>query len=340
MSHDPVDFFISYNEADKHWAAGLADWLRGGGYTVLVQAENFSPGSNFVLEMQAAATRARRTLAVLSPNYLTAPFPQCEWAAAFADDPTGARRSLIIVRVRECEPKGLLKAIVYIDLCGLAPDVARQTFLSGIDGAVRGAAFQPSRRPSSVKPTEAPIGLQQSIKGNGNIQVGGDYVRTERHTVRPRIEVDESHITEETAHQLQQLITKLVAREVAAGSKREKAYAHWQQALKNKFKVVSYRRIPREESRKALTWLRQQKARNNSKIRRNNPTMFRNDQLGGIHAKLRELGMTKPELYAFATERLELRKPLSSLTELGERNLVALNRLLSAELGKQSTPGR
>lgn len=340
MSKDPVDFFISYNHADKHWAAGLADWLHGAGYTTILQARDFSPGSNFVLEMQNATARSRRTLAVLSPDYLNAPFPQSEWAAAFAKDPTGALRTLVTVRVRECAPTGLLQPIVYIDLCGLAPDLARIAFLGGIEAAVTGSTLQPS--PSVGTPNVPALkssGAQQSIVGNGNVQVGGDYVKTERHVVRPKIEVNENHISEETAHQLQLLITKLVEREVAAGSTREKAYAHWQQALKIKFKVTSYRLIPVERGDEAVSWLRQQKARNNSKIRRNNPAMFRNDHLGGIHAKIRELGMTKPELYAFSTERLSLRRPLTSLTQLGEQNLVALNRLLSAELGKQRTAG-
>ena len=340
MSQEPVDFFISYNQADKYWAAGIADWLHGAGYSTILQASDFSPGSNFVLEMQNATMRSRRTLAVLSPNYLSASFPQCEWAAAFAKDPTGELRTLVTVHVQVCSPAGLLKSIVYIDLCGLAPDAARVEFLNGIEAAVTGSALRASPTfPAADDSSRDSAGIHQSIIGNGNMQIGGDFVNTERHVVRPRIEINDSHISEETAHQLQQLITKLVDREVAAGSSREKAYAHWQKALKNKFKVTSYRRIPVGRGDEAVSWLRQQKARNNSKIRRNNPAMFRNDHLGGIHAKIRELEMSKPDLYAFATQHLELRCPLTSLTQLGERHLVALNRLLSSELRKRRLTG-
>jgi hypothetical protein len=332
MTQPTIDFFISYTQADRHWASGLSVWLQEAGYTTILQATDFSPGSNFVLEMQTAAIEATRTLAILSPDYLVSRFPQPEWAAAFSQDPTGSFRKLVTVRVRECEPAGLLKSIVYIDLCAMTVEKAKEKFLSGIHSAVQGVPFPQYNAPVPSKADSSSPGINQSIRGNGNVQVGGDYVQTERHVVRPQIEINESHITEDTAYQLQQLVTKLVEREIAAGTAREKAYAHWQHALKNKFRVASYRRIPRERGEEAISWLRQQKARNNSKLRRNNPTMFRNDHLGGIHAKIRELGMSKPELYVFAQERLGLAKPLTSLTQLGERNLVKLNRLLSESL--------
>jgi hypothetical protein len=55
----------------------------------------------FVLEMDRTARRAKRTLAVLSPDYLHALYTQPEWAAAFAQDPTGERGSLLPVRSRQ-----------------------------------------------------------------------------------------------------------------------------------------------------------------------------------------------------------------------------------------------
>ena len=55
-------------------------------------------------EMQKASEQARRTLAVLSPDFLASTFTQAEWAAAFKEDPAGEKRTLIPVRVRACEP--------------------------------------------------------------------------------------------------------------------------------------------------------------------------------------------------------------------------------------------
>jgi hypothetical protein len=45
------DFFISYSGKDKPWAEWLAYQLEKAGYTTVIQAWDFRPGGNFVLEM-------------------------------------------------------------------------------------------------------------------------------------------------------------------------------------------------------------------------------------------------------------------------------------------------
>lgn len=127
-----TDFFISYNKADREWAAWIAWHLEEAGYTTIIQAWDFRPGSNFVLEMQRAATEADRVVAVLSPNYLNSRFTQPEWAAAFAQDPTGDEGRLLPVRVEECQLPGLLPQIVYIDLVGKDLKSAHSALLEGI----------------------------------------------------------------------------------------------------------------------------------------------------------------------------------------------------------------
>ena len=101
-------------------------------YTTILQAWDFRPGSNFVLKMQQAATEANRTIAVLSPDYLNAEYTQPEWAAAFIQDPTGEKGTLLPVRVRPCELEGMLPLIIYIDLVELDESKARQVLLEGI----------------------------------------------------------------------------------------------------------------------------------------------------------------------------------------------------------------
>jgi tetratricopeptide (TPR) repeat protein len=128
----PKNFFISYTRADRSWAAWIAWHLQEAGYTTVFQDWDFRPGSNFVLDMQSAAADAERTIAVLSPDYLTSPFAQSEWATAFARDPTGAKRLLVPVRVRECDPQGLLPQIVYIDILGLPETAAKEALLAGV----------------------------------------------------------------------------------------------------------------------------------------------------------------------------------------------------------------
>jgi hypothetical protein len=147
------DFFISYTHADRERAEWIAGILERAGYSTLLQAWDFFPGSNFVIEMQKAATKARRTIAVLSPDYLNSAYATAEWAAAFALDPDSSQGRLIPVRVRACEPEGLLKAIVFIDLVDLGKDEAARTLLKGIQAGRQrpsGTPRFPLRRTISV----------------------------------------------------------------------------------------------------------------------------------------------------------------------------------------------
>jgi len=136
-------FFVSYTSVDSAWAEWIAWVLEEEGHTVILQKWDFRPGGNFVVEMQKAAAKADRTIAVLSPEYLKSSFATPEWVAAFVDDPTGSKFKLVPVRVRECNPEGLWKAVIYIDLVGADQADARQLLLDGLK----------SKR---AKPTSAP----------------------------------------------------------------------------------------------------------------------------------------------------------------------------------------
>jgi len=86
---DPKDFFISYNQRDRSWAEWLAWTLEEADYSVIIDAWDFRPGGNFVLEMDKAAKQSHKTIAVLSDHYLQAVYTRSEWTTAFAKDPMG-----------------------------------------------------------------------------------------------------------------------------------------------------------------------------------------------------------------------------------------------------------
>jgi hypothetical protein len=127
-----IDFFISYTSADEPWAEWISHVLEEAGYAVVIQAWDFRPGSNFVIEMQRALQSSDRLIAVLSPDYLDGQYSRAEWAAVFAADPEGAQRRLVPVVVRPCHPNGLLGQLVRISLHDVDPAVARQRLLDGV----------------------------------------------------------------------------------------------------------------------------------------------------------------------------------------------------------------
>ncbi len=149
------DFFISYTGADTTWAEWIAYVLEEASLSVVIQAWDFRPGSNFVLEMQRAAAAAKRTLMVLSPDYLLSRYAAPEWASAFKDDPGGLAHALVPIKVRQCQVVGLLAPLVHINLVGLAEDDARTALLAGLN---------PGRNKPPARPafpgTEGPAALR------------------------------------------------------------------------------------------------------------------------------------------------------------------------------------
>lgn len=127
-----ASFFVSYTGRDAAWAEWIAWVLEEEGHTATLQKWDFRPGANFVIEMQKAAAKADRTIAVLSSDYLKSSFGTPEWAAAFVNDPTGSKLKLVPVRVLDCNPDGLLKAVIYIDLVGVDELTARKRLLDGL----------------------------------------------------------------------------------------------------------------------------------------------------------------------------------------------------------------
>jgi hypothetical protein len=138
-----ADFFVSYTSSDRAWAEWIAWQLEAEGYQVVIQAWDFRPGRDFVQQMHQVVEEAQRTVAVLSPAYLSSAFGCAEWRAVFAKDPTGEHGLLLPVRVEEVEPPGLLKTRIYVDLVDRDATSARAALLA----AARGARGKPAKEP-------------------------------------------------------------------------------------------------------------------------------------------------------------------------------------------------
>jgi hypothetical protein len=140
------DFFVSYTQADQAWAVWIAWVLEEADYRVLIQAWDFVPGSNWVKGMQNGATRATRTIAVLSEEYLESVYGGAEWQAAWVDDPEGREHKLVPVRVQKCKRAGLLKGVTGFDLFGLDEAAARELLLASV-AAAAGTRAKPGVKP-------------------------------------------------------------------------------------------------------------------------------------------------------------------------------------------------
>src|SRR5450755_1608167 len=132
QTQEQKDFFISYTGKDSQWAQWIAFELEAAGYTTSIQAWDIRPGSNFVAEMDEAATHALRTIPLLSEAYLGSDYAFAEWAAAFRADPKGKQGKVLPVLIQPCRIEGLLGPIGYIDLVDLDAQKAREKLLAGV----------------------------------------------------------------------------------------------------------------------------------------------------------------------------------------------------------------
>ncbi len=153
------DFFISYTQADRAWAEWIAWALEDDGHHVLIQAWDFVPGGNWITRMHEGVRDARRTIAVLSEAYLESVYGGAEWQAAWAADPDGTGRKLLVARVAECPREGLLAGVISIDLHGLSEDAAHTRLREAVTAALAGRAkpatppaFPESARADAARP--------------------------------------------------------------------------------------------------------------------------------------------------------------------------------------------
>ncbi|WP_239382056.1 MULTISPECIES: FxSxx-COOH system tetratricopeptide repeat protein [unclassified Frankia] len=139
---DP-DFFVSYTGVDRAWAEWIAWSLEAAEYRVVIQAWDFGAGSHVVEEMHRATAHAARIVAVLSAAYLESAYAAPGWQAAWAADPRGRARKLLVFRIEECLLPGLFAQIVSVDLFGVGRDVARRAVLAAAAGERGKPAMEP-----------------------------------------------------------------------------------------------------------------------------------------------------------------------------------------------------
>ncbi len=207
---DTKDFFVSYNSHDQDWAEWIAWMLEDAGYSVVIQAWDFRPGGNFVLDMQQATQDCHRTIAVLSEHYLQAKYTQPEWAAAFARDPQGQQQKLLPVRVSKCDPSGLLNSIVYVNLVECSETEARQRLLTMLQERAKPTS-QPSfpgkgrQKESAVVPV-FPGDMQSTKTSEEPMLSFGVYGwDVDREEAKPTVELDWREYCDRTSRKVPDL---------------------------------------------------------------------------------------------------------------------------------------
>jgi hypothetical protein len=119
----PRDFFISFNSADLSFAEAIDAALRAEGFSTFYHPRDLGTGGNIPIWMDEALMNSAQTLALYSPDYTKnkAVYSKAELYASFWQDPTGDKRKLIPVVLRETTFTPLTAVLSRIDAKGLTP---------------------------------------------------------------------------------------------------------------------------------------------------------------------------------------------------------------------------
>ncbi len=172
--------------------------------------------------------------------------------------------------------------------------------------------------------------VKQDVKGNNNTVIGenhGDVINNPVYKKVTEIVYDEDkYITDSQAKEIHDIIDELVSM-LSSGhpEKRSKLYPQEWNAFKKHFKITKYQLLPKTSYEDAIKWLKKRKAyHGRPKLRLTDKTRYRKDFYKGIYARIKNLNMTKEELFVFAEEELKLKQPINSLTELSDTRLKKL----------------
>jgi hypothetical protein len=176
-------------------------------------------------------------------------------------------------------------------------------------------------------------------KNEGNItQHYGNVIHTNKFQNKTEVVYKPNlHITDKEAKQIKDKIDEIIkirdlAGKFTAKDSKSKYYRQIWAELYKRYKITKYTLLPKSNFVDCMSWLQSEIAyKHTPTLRNSNNPEWRKNKYAAIHARARnELGMKKEELYLFAFQRLKLKQPIISLTDLNDTNLGKLYKILFA----------
>jgi hypothetical protein len=147
------DAFISYSHKDSAWVRGtLLPHLEGKGLCVCIDYRDFEVGAPSLVNMENAVKHSRKTLLVLTPNWIASEWTEFEALLIQTKDPASRGRRILPLMVQSCELPDRLQVFTYLDLTNPAEfDFQVQRLVVAIHSAPQPPA------PIEPTPVERPV---------------------------------------------------------------------------------------------------------------------------------------------------------------------------------------
>jgi len=285
----------------------------------------------FSVQVSQALKKAQAVILCLSDNFTPFQFPVPQFQAPLEHDPECNKGLIFAVALAPLQETEIKPVISIIDAFSGDERERRRRFIERITSTVAPAKKRSPKRTSASAGTT----ITQNInKARDVLTAGGNIIQTQKHITRPNFTPNESHITPEQASRIKKLVDELVEMDDASGKDLGRSYQRWWGLLKNTFLVTTYKEISRERFEEAVSLLQQAKARNLPAIRRKDNELWRRKNYAAIFAIAKKnLGWSEEDIHAFAS--LKLGETVSSLKDVGERDLTKIVRLIRAEARKR-----
>ena len=111
-----MDVFISYSSKDRAWVRGeLLQRIEQAGLEAFIDFRDFARGAPSIEECERGVEKCRKTLLVLTPDYVKSDWAAIENIMAVTRDPANRQLRLIPLLKAECEKPPRIGALTHID---------------------------------------------------------------------------------------------------------------------------------------------------------------------------------------------------------------------------------
>ena len=139
------DVFISYSNHDKHWVRGeLLTRIEEAGLRAFIDFRDFTRGAPSIKECERGVEKCRKTLIVLTPDYIASEWCEIENIMTQTLSPANRDLRLIPLLKMPCEKPLRISGLTHIDFTdGADFDLAWQQLLAALDARQEESTEQP-----------------------------------------------------------------------------------------------------------------------------------------------------------------------------------------------------
>lgn len=116
FSYDAYDVFLSYSHRDATWVRSvLLPKLEADGLRTCIDVRDFALGAPLITEIERAVNQSRKTLLVLTPEYLASEWAEFENILVATLDPAARARRLLPLLLKPADLPLRIRALNYLD---------------------------------------------------------------------------------------------------------------------------------------------------------------------------------------------------------------------------------